>query len=125
MRYYGALEAGGTKMVMAVWTEDGTMTKRVSIPTRSPAETVPEMIAYFSQQSIVSLGIGNFGPLDLDPSSPTYGSVTMTPKLAWRGYPVLREFEKALGIPVTTFKNRLYRARRALRKSLDREVMFE
>ena len=100
MRYYGALEAGGTKMVMAIWTEGGAMTERVSIPTRTPEETMPEMIAFFRQRPIVSLGIGNFGPLDLDPASPAYGSVTMTPKLAWRGYPVLREFEKALGIPV-------------------------
>ena len=99
MKYYGSLEAGGTKMVMAVWTEDGSMTERISIPTRTPAETMPEMIAYFRQRPIVSLGIGNFGPLDLDPSSPTYGSVTMTPKLAWRGRPILREFEQALGIP--------------------------
>ena len=36
-----------------------------------------------------------------------------------------REGAMALGIPVTTFKSRLHRARRALRKTLDREVMFE
>ena len=36
-----------------------------------------------------------------------------------------KEAAKALGIPVTTFKNRLHRARKALRKTLDREVMFE
>ena len=36
-----------------------------------------------------------------------------------------REGAMALGIPVTTFKSRLHRARRTLRKTLDREVMFE
>ena len=36
-----------------------------------------------------------------------------------------KEAAAALGIPVTTFKNRLHRARKALRKTLDREVMFE
>ena len=36
-----------------------------------------------------------------------------------------KEAAKALGIPVTTFKNRLHRARKALRKTLDREVTFE
>ncbi len=36
-----------------------------------------------------------------------------------------KEAAQALGIPVTTFKNRLYRARMELRKALDREVMFE
>ena len=36
-----------------------------------------------------------------------------------------KEGAMALSIPVTTFKNRLHRARKALRKLLDREVMFE
>ncbi|MBR3108604.1 MAG: RNA polymerase sigma factor [Clostridia bacterium] len=36
-----------------------------------------------------------------------------------------KEAAQALGIPVTTFKTRLYRARKELRKTLDREVMFE
>ena len=36
-----------------------------------------------------------------------------------------KEGAMALGIPVTTFKNRLHRARKALRKMLDQEVMFE
>ena len=36
-----------------------------------------------------------------------------------------KEGAAALGIPVTTFKNRLHRARKALRKILDREVTFE
>ena len=36
-----------------------------------------------------------------------------------------KEGAAALRIPVTTFKNRLHRARKALRKLLDREVTFE
>ena len=100
MRYYGALEGGGTKMVMAVWTEDGRMAERISIPTRTPAETMPEMIAYFRQHDLISLGIANFGPLDLDPASPAYGSVTMTPKLAWRDTPFVKTFQDALHVPV-------------------------
>jgi DNA-directed RNA polymerase specialized sigma24 family protein len=36
-----------------------------------------------------------------------------------------KEAAQAIGIPVTTFKNRLHRARTELRKALDREVMFE
>ncbi len=36
-----------------------------------------------------------------------------------------KEGAQALGIPVTTFKNRLHRARKTLRKNLDREVTFE
>ena len=36
-----------------------------------------------------------------------------------------KEAAQALGIPVTNFKNRLYRARKALRAILEREVTFE
>jgi len=36
-----------------------------------------------------------------------------------------KEAAKILGIPVTTFKNRLHRARKNLSKLLDREVVFE
>ena len=46
MQTLGALEAGGTKMVMAVFSADGTMQDRVSIPTREPETTMPEMISY-------------------------------------------------------------------------------
>ena len=47
MKRYGALEAGGTKMVLSILDENGTMLERKSIPTRTPAETMPEMAAFF------------------------------------------------------------------------------
>lgn len=97
---FGALEAGGTKMVMSILDDQGSMLERVSIPTRTPEETMPEMIAFFRAQNICALGIGCFGPLDLNPASPTYGYVTATPKLSWRNYPLLPEFVAALNIPV-------------------------
>ncbi len=99
MKLYGALEAGGTKMVLAVIDEEGEIRDRVSMPTRTPAETMPEMIDYFRGYPIVSLGIGSFGPLDLDPRSQTFGFITATPKLPWRNYPLLRAFTEQLGVP--------------------------
>ena len=95
----GALEAGGTKMVMSILDGRGDMLERVSIPTRTPEETMPEMIAFFRERHIDALGVGCFGPLDLNPASPTCGSITATPKLAWRNYPLLPEFTRALGVP--------------------------
>lgn len=99
-RLYGALEAGGTKMVLSVLDENGNMLERESIPTREPDQTMPAMLAFFKEKGIVSLGIGSFGPLDLNPASPTFGSITATPKLAWRDYPIRKAFADALGIPV-------------------------
>jgi fructokinase len=100
MQHFGALEAGGTKMVLSYLDEEGTMLERLSIPTRTPAETMPEMIAFFREHPIDALGIGCFGPLDLDPKSATYGYITATPKLAWRNYPILHAFREALNVPV-------------------------
>jgi len=35
------------------------------------------------------MGVAAFGPVCLDRSSPQYGSITTTPKLAWQNFPVL------------------------------------
>ena len=97
---YGALDAGGTKMVCAVGDENGHIIEQISIPTRTPAETVPEMLAYFRQKAVAALGIGCFGPLDLNRESATYGYITTTPKEGWANYNIVGAFRDALQIPV-------------------------
>ena len=87
-------------MVLAVCNENGEVLDRVSIPTETPEITMPKMIAYFKEQQVEALGIGFFGPVILNEQSPKYGCVGNTPKLAWKWYPVLDEFKKALQIPV-------------------------
>lgn len=97
---YGALEAGGTKMVCAIGDENGTILEQVSFPTTTPEETVPPMIAYFQEKKIQALGIGCFGPIDLNKKSKTYGYITTTPKLSWSNYDIVGAFKNALGVPV-------------------------
>lgn len=96
----GALEAGGTKMVCAVGDESGKIFEQISLPTKTPEETVPAMIDYFKNAKVEALGIGCFGPIDPDKQSETYGYITSTPKLAWANYNIVGAFEAALGIPV-------------------------
>ena len=96
----GALEAGGTKMVLAIGDENGHIEKRVSLPTRTPEETIPPMIAFFKENPVEALGIACFGPVDLDKTSPTYGYITSTPKLAWQNTDIVGAFKNALHIPV-------------------------
>ena len=100
MPYFGALEAGGTKMVCAIGTAQGKILERISVPTRIPETTMPELLNFFQGRGLAAVGIGCFGPVDLDRSSPDYGTIQSSPKLDWRGYPILRRFEEALGIPV-------------------------
>ena len=96
----GALEAGGTKMVCDIGDETGTIFEQVSIPTETPEITVPKLIAYFKEREVDALGIGCFGPIELDKASPMYGCITSTPKTAWRNYNIVEAFAKALKCPI-------------------------
>lgn len=96
----GALEAGGTKMVCAVGNENGEILDRISIPTETPEITVPAMIQYFQEKEVEALGIGCFGPIDLNRSSKTYGHITTTPKLPWAGFDIVGTFKNALNTVV-------------------------
>ncbi|MEG0901898.1 MAG: ROK family protein [Clostridia bacterium] len=95
----GALEAGGTKMVLGIFNEEGKELERVSIPTEAPEATMPQMKVFFRDHQVDALGVGSFGPLDLNPASPTYGYITTTPKLKWRQYPLLTELLDGRSIP--------------------------
>lgn len=95
----GALEAGGTKMVCAIGDEKGNIEERVSIPTKTPEETIPLLIDFFKQRNIDALGIGCFGPLELNKKAEKYGYITTTTKLAWRNFDFLGSMKKALQCP--------------------------
>ena len=97
---FGALEAGGTKMVCAIGNEKGEILERVSIPTETPEVTLPKLLAYFEGKGIRALGIGCFGPIDLNESSDTYGYITTTPKLPWVNCDICGYFREHLQIPV-------------------------
>ncbi len=97
---FGALEAGGTKMVCAVGLEDGTILEQISIPTRKPEETMPEIISYFKDKEIASLGVAAFGPVDVNKDSESYGRILDTPKLAWQGYDLVGTLKNALQLPI-------------------------
>ncbi len=96
----GALEAGGTKMVCAIGDENGNLFERVSYPTRMPEETMRDVAGFFMEKKIDALGIGSFGPLNLDSADPAFGDITTTPKLDWRNYPLRKSLADALGVPV-------------------------
>ncbi len=97
---FGALEAGGTKMVCAVGDETGKILDRISIPTETPKITMPKLLKYFQGKEIEALGIGCFGPIDLNRSSETYGYITTTSKLPWINYDICGSFRKHLGLPI-------------------------
>lgn len=98
----GAIEAGGTKMVLAAGYADGTIVECASIPTEEPAKTAPAMVEWLSGRGIAALGIAAFGPTAVNPKSPDYGHILQTPKLAWRGYDFWGRCGAALACPAGT-----------------------
>lgn len=86
----GAIEAGGTKFIAALARADGTILARTRIPTDTPATCFPALAAFFREASaehgaIAAFGVASFGPIDINPQSPAYGTFTTTPKPGWQG----------------------------------------
>lgn len=97
---FGAIEAGGTKFVCAVGDKGGTIIDRIKIPTTVPEETMAEVMSFFKKYELDAIGIGSFGPIDVNPESPTYGMITSTPKLAWRNFPFVQALQDAFSVPI-------------------------
>ena len=96
---FGTLEAGGTKMVLSIGNERNELLEQSSIPTETPDRTIPKMIGWFRSRHISALGIGTFGPVDLNPASAAYGWITKTPKPGWSDTPLLPPMRDALDVP--------------------------
>lgn len=101
---YGGIEGGGTKFVCAVGTGPGDVRAEVRFATTTPEETLGRAVDFFVEQrrhySLAAVGIGCFGPVDLDPGSLTYGFVTTTVKPGWAQCDVAGTVARALDLPV-------------------------
>ncbi|MCC5803883.1 ROK family protein [Rossellomorea vietnamensis] len=96
----GAIEAGGTKFVCGIGNEKGEILERVTIPTTTPGETLRQVVEFFKDKHIEKLGVGSFGPIDLNPESEGYGSITSTPKPHWSHFNLIGELKKHFFIPI-------------------------
>lgn len=105
---FGGIESGGTKVVCAVGdARSAALLSRGRFDTGGdPQALLAEVVAWFKDAerrhgALAALGVASFGPLDLDPKSPTYGFVTTTPKPGWRGADVLGPLRRAFpGLPL-------------------------
>jgi fructokinase len=104
MKLFGGIETGGTKIVCMVAAGPDQVVAETSFPTTTPEVTIQEAIRFFRGQMdknpIEGLGIGTFGPVDLDPKSPTYGNITTTPKPGWQNAELYASFKKAFTFPI-------------------------
>ncbi len=98
---YGLVEAGGTKFVLGVATGKDNIRATARIPTTTPRETMRAMCDWFANQDpLTAVGVAGFGPLDLDPASPTWGHITATTKPHWSQTDIAGPLKAACHCPV-------------------------
>lgn len=98
--YLGAIEAGGTKFVCALGNSKGEIIEKLSIPTTTPKETLGKVIEFFKPYTLESVGLGCFGPINLDRKSSTFGFITSTPKLLWNDINIVQDLKNGLRVPI-------------------------
>jgi fructokinase len=98
----GGVEAGGTKVVCAIGRDPDDVRAEARFATTTPAETLARVVRFFREHAtpIAALGVATFGPVDLDPGSPTFGAITATPKPGWQHVDVVGPLRDALGVPI-------------------------
>jgi fructokinase len=102
---YGAVEAGGTKFVCMVGTGPDDMREQARFPTSSPEATLLEAIEFFRSAEarlgpLAAVGIASFGPVDVRPTSPTFGFITSTPKAGWANVDIAGALRNALDVKI-------------------------
>src|SRR5699024_1048665 len=61
--------------------------------------TMSEVFKFFEENPCDAIGIGSFGPIDVNRNSDTYGYITTTPKEGWANYDFLGEMKKRFDVP--------------------------
>src|SRR5262245_16754247 len=85
------LDGGGTTFKCGVARADGWLLASRRIATTEPEATLAACVDFIRAQcaergaTLAALGVGCFGPLDVDPASPGYGMILNSPKTLWRG----------------------------------------
>jgi len=104
MVQFGGIEAGGTKFVCGVGSCPEDYKDQVVFDTTTPKKTLHKVIQYFKAQiskySINAIGIGSFGPIDLNKKNKSFGYITNTPKKKWSNVNVLGILSNELSVPV-------------------------
>jgi fructokinase len=98
---YGGVETGGTWIVCALGTGPGELVAEETFRTAGSRETLARIGDFFEAHARpAAIGVGSFGPVDLNPDSPTWGHVTTTPKPGWSHTPVAPVLAQRLGVPI-------------------------
>ncbi|RIJ23308.1 ROK family protein [Henriciella barbarensis] len=102
---HGGIDAGGTTFKCGLADASGTLVDTQRILVTTPEETLAAAANWFAPHAhagtLKTFGIASFGPIDVDPTSPAYGTITGSAKPGWADIPLRARFADALGLPVT------------------------
>ena len=102
--YYVGIEGGGTKFNCMIARSPEDILSETRIPTTNPDQTISSVISFIDQESrnveLRGIGIGTFGPVDLQKKSPTYGYITATPKPGWSNTDLVGPLKTRFNVPI-------------------------
>lgn len=103
--HLAGVELGGTKCICTLASAEGEIVAQEIVPTGAePDETLARLAGivadWKTKPGFASLGIASFGPVDLDPGSPSWGFITTTPKPGWAQVDVARRLGRDLDVPI-------------------------
>jgi len=90
MPRFAGVEGGGTSFVVCIGECEGydqpiRIIERAEFPTQvPPSETIKKVVAWLQTREYEALGVASFGPVDMNPLSPTWGYITTAPKPGWQ-----------------------------------------
>lgn len=83
------IEMGGTKTVVAIGSEDGSVLEEYRYPTTDGEKTFATAIDWLKERgNPESIGVAAFGPVSVKPSRADFGSMLATPKPGWAGFSI-------------------------------------
>ncbi len=101
---FGGIEAGGTKFNCIVGSSPQSIEGQVRIGTTTPDETLNKVVEFFqpyiNEKIIKTIGVGCFGPVDLDQNSKSFGYITTTPKPGWRNTDMVGTLRQNLDVSI-------------------------
>jgi fructokinase len=87
-----------------VGDEHGEILAQERFPTTDPGATLAAACAFLRRGrefgSLAAIGVGSFGPVELDKASARYGFITNTPKAGWSGTDIAGTLAREFACPV-------------------------
>jgi fructokinase len=104
-KVFAGIEAGGTKWVCMIANHPEDIRATTHFHTGEPAGTIAAAIEFIKSQvprprDLHGIGIGSFGPVDMNRESDNHGYLTTTPKPGWGHTNLLSPFIKEFDVPI-------------------------